>query len=73
MKGDTMTFSDDLQGGRHDVLRDECIVASCESLEAEQIIRERERADIARVAARPYRVIHEIPRKHTTNGYAFDV
>lgn len=58
---------------RHDALRDERIVETCESLEAESIIRQRDNADYARLAARPYRVIHELPRKHTTNGYAFDV
>lgn len=78
MKGNDMPApfgtrdSFDESRSRHDALRDENIVQTCEQIEAEHIIRDRDQAEITRLASRPYRVIHELPRKHTTNGYAFD-
>lgn len=39
--------------------------------EAERIERDIDRAESVRLASRPHRVIHELPRKDSVNGYVF--
>jgi hypothetical protein len=38
----------------------------------EHIERDTERRELRRVTSRPHRIVYEIPRKHTLNGYAYD-
>lgn len=45
---------------------------TCEMLEAQRIERQAQERAVTFETDR-YRVVHEIPRKHTDNGYAFDV
>jgi hypothetical protein len=40
--------------------------------EREYIARDTKQRDAHGSAPRPHRIVHEIPRKHTINGYAFD-
>jgi hypothetical protein len=52
---------------------DRNVTGTCELIEAEHIERDAQDSEYARLRARPYRVIHELPRKHGVNGYTYDV
>jgi hypothetical protein len=58
---------------RFDRLHNEAVEQTCDMIERERVERDSERAELARVAARPHRVVHEIPRRDSVNGYVYDV
>ncbi len=39
--------------------------------ERERIEHETGKSDLHRFTPRPHRIVHELPRKHTINGYAY--
>jgi hypothetical protein len=45
----------------------------CEPATRDDIDRDIERSCSHRLTSSPHRTVHEIPRRHTINGYAFDV
>ena len=52
---------------------DKNLTPRCELIERRHIEHQTERRGLHRLASRSYPIVYEIPRRHTMNGYAFDV
>jgi hypothetical protein len=48
------------------------LTPACGLVDCKHIGRDTERSDLHRLGSRPHRIVHEIPRHHTINGYVFD-
>ena len=74
MEGNALTKSEQAiheiqQCHLHDVW-DKNITPTCEG---ERIGHDTGQRGLHPLTSRPHRIVHEIPRKHTINGYAYDV
>ena len=58
----------DIQQRHLHAVWDKNVTPTCER---ELIEHETGQSDLHRLTPRPHRVVHELPRKHTINGYAY--